>query len=101
MSTPQSRSVHRRDGNARRGARSRRIMLLLLLVCIVHIAACEREGRESRSAPLPETGPAKVLLSSLHPGTQAPPQADPRGAAYERNAYHINQGERLFRWFNC
>ena len=54
--------------------------LLLLLT------ACDRETRDYRGRPLPET---------------AAIAGDPRAAAYERNAYHIAQGARLYSWMNC
>lgn len=57
-------------------------MLLLAL------AACDREERQARGAPLPEGPP-------LAAGT------DPRAKDYENNAYHIAQGQRLYAWMNC
>ena len=54
--------------------------LLLLLT------ACDRETRDYRGRPLPET---------------AAFAGDPRADAYERNAYHIAQGARLYSWMNC
>lgn len=54
--------------------------LLLLL------SACDRETRDYRSRPLPET---------------AAIAGDPRGDSYERNAYHISQGQRTYVWMNC
>ncbi|HEX3895510.1 MAG TPA: c-type cytochrome [Rudaea sp.] len=75
--------------------------LLFILCVIVYLCACDREKREYRTAPLPENGPHAETLSALQPGASAPPASDPRGREYENNAYHINQGERLYRWFNC
>jgi cytochrome c oxidase cbb3-type subunit 3 len=57
-------------------------MLLLAL------AACDREERQSRGAPLPEGPP-------LAAGT------DPRAKDYENTAYHVAQGQRLYAWMNC
>jgi cytochrome c oxidase cbb3-type subunit III len=50
------------------------------------VAGCDRETRDYRGRPLPETGPI------AH---------DPRGASYEGNAFHIAQGGRLYAWMNC
>ena len=50
------------------------------------LAACDRETRDYRGRPLPETGPMA---------------GDPRGASYESNAFHISQGQRLYAWMNC
>jgi cytochrome c oxidase cbb3-type subunit 3 len=74
---------------------------LLILCCFVYLCACDREKREFRPAPLPESGPQALATSTLRPGDTPPPPQDPRGRNYEENAYHISQGERLYRWFNC
>src|SRR4051812_33684135 len=84
---------HSRSSRARNTA--------LLLFSFVYLAGCERERREYSTTPLPETGPAAVTQSELRPGAWSPPASDPRAHEYESNAYHINQGERMFRWFNC
>jgi cytochrome c oxidase cbb3-type subunit III len=74
---------------------------LCILCCVVYLCACDREKREYRAAPLPENGPAAESLSTLQPAGASPPASDPRGKEYEENAYHVSQGERLYRWFNC
>ena len=79
----------------------RRVPTIVLCCCLVCIGACDRERREYRAAPLPETGPSAVTQSTLQPGAWSPPASDPRAQEYEGNAYHINQGGRLYRWFNC
>jgi cytochrome c oxidase cbb3-type subunit 3 len=57
------------------------------LLLIATLAACDRETREARGTPLPESVPATT--------------SDPRAAQYEGNAYHISQGQRLYAWMNC
>ena len=57
------------------------------LTMLLGLSGCDRETRESRGEPLPETTPK---------GT-----ADPRAAEYEGSAYHIAQGQRLYAWMNC
>lgn len=52
------------------------------------LVGCDRETREARGKPLPETRPA-----SFRP--------DPRAAEYENNAFHISQGQKYFVWMNC
>jgi cytochrome c oxidase cbb3-type subunit 3 len=71
----------------------------LLAVCLLLVASCEREEREPRGTPVGESGPGAITLSGLYPGDPAPP--DPRRHEYESNAYHISQGQQLYRWFNC
>jgi len=62
---------------------------LLALLC-----ACDREERQARGKPLPETIPASASRAELRP-------LDPRAVAYERNASAIAQGQQLFTWMNC
>jgi cytochrome c oxidase cbb3-type subunit 3 len=61
---------------------------------------CERERREYHDAPSSTPQP-HPRLSTLQPGNMLTSPMDPVGVHFENNAYHINQGGRLFRWFNC
>lgn len=73
-----------------------------LLAMALLLVACEREERESRGRPLPESGPSDTLQPTLIAGEpDAMPASDPRAKAYEANAFHINEGQRLYQWFNC
>jgi cytochrome c oxidase cbb3-type subunit 3 len=65
------------------------------------LAACQRERRDVPPVPSAETGPQAVTVSDLYPGPVGPPPADPRGRAYEGNAFHISNGQRYYKWFNC
>ena len=58
------------------------------------LAACDREERQSRPKPFGETVPSAQL-----PAQSLRLQA--RANAYERSAYQISQGQRLFTWMNC
>ena len=73
-----------------------------LLLLLGAAGACDRETRESRGQPLPETGPPvapqQVAMRNAAP---VPTASDPRAAGYEGNAYHIAQGYRYFVWMNC
>ena len=55
-------------------------------LALLMLAGCDRETRDYRGRPLPETGPVAN---------------DPRGSSYEGNAFHIAQGQRLYGWMNC
>jgi cytochrome c oxidase cbb3-type subunit 3 len=70
------------------------------LLAIV-LAGCDREARESRGQPLPETLAATPETTTLYAGRPMPSPSDPRGVAYEKNAYHLSEGARLYRWMNC
>ena len=56
------------------------------LLMLTSLAGCDRETRDYRGRPLPET----AALAE-----------DPRAASYEGNAWHIAQGARLYSWMNC
>jgi len=73
---------------------------LFLLVTGLLGAGCNRETRAITNKP--ETGPGPVAVSALYPGGPPPkPAPDPREKEYEGNAFHISQGQKYFRWFNC
>ena len=63
---------------------------------------CGRERREYDIKGPPTTPSAEaVRISGLQPGTPQPAPSDPRGRHFEGNAYHVNQGQQLYKWFNC
>jgi len=69
----------------------------LLLLC-----GCDRERREYESRASDGAPARPVTLSHLSPGPRPAPALDPGVALqYEGNAYHIGEGQRLFKWFNC
>jgi len=73
---------------------------LLLAVAVLALAGgCDREAREYRSTQV--AAPTHPRLSSLQPGAAQANAADPVGRHYENNAWHITQGGRLYRWYNC
>ena len=76
--------------------RSRHVLLVLALLG----SGCQRESREYATAPV-QAPAASPRLSTLQPGTPQGNAPDPVGAHYANNAYHITQGGRLYRWFNC
>ncbi len=79
---------------------SRSDLALVLALCTLLASGCERERREYHSSPTSTTQP-HPRLSTLQPGNMLTSPMDPVGLHYEKNAYHINQGSRLYRWFNC
>jgi cytochrome c oxidase cbb3-type subunit 3 len=73
---------------------SRLIPALALLVT----AGCAREKREQ--APASAAGnPPVPLLSDISPGKALEPRAAMN--PYQGNAYGMNEGKRLYSWFNC
>jgi len=73
------------------------------LAALLALAAvgCERERREYASKGPPTTPPGAVRVGTLQPGTPLPTPSEPRGRHFEGNAYHVNQGQQLYKWFNC
>ena len=72
----------------------------LAIALVAMLPGCERERREYHSSPT-SAQQLHPRLSTLQPGELLTSPIDPVGLHYENNAYHINQGERLYRWFNC
>jgi cytochrome c oxidase cbb3-type subunit III len=70
----------------------------LLLLCA--LCACQREKRELRAAPATRESFLAIPNSELHAGG-AVPSTGSLSNPYEGNAWAVNEGERLFSWFNC
>jgi len=78
--------------------------LTVALVLAAALAGCYREKREFQSPP--QASPADpVKASELRPGDrpalQAGSKPTPDRSHLDENAYAVNQGKRLFRWYNC
>jgi cytochrome c oxidase cbb3-type subunit 3 len=71
----------------------------LITLSLALLAACEQEQQPMRESPLSRRAPAGMPMSDLQPGlpTKRPPIANP----YEGQVYAINEGRRLYAWFNC
>jgi len=78
--------------------------LTVALVLAAALAGCYREKREFQSPP--QASPADpVKASELRPGDrpalQPGSKPTPDRSHLDENAYAVNQGKRLFRWYNC
>lgn len=80
-------------------------LVLLLLLASLALASCEREERHFRAEEI-NTGPNEsAKRQSLNQpglalgGNVKPPAANV--SMYDDNAFDVNQGKRLFRWYNC
>lgn len=76
-----------------------RASALIVAAWLLFATGCERERREYHSAP--ETAERHPRLTPFQPGTPTTEAPGAIAAHYERNAFHIGQGGRLFRQFNC
>jgi len=72
--------------------------LLAAALLAATLAGCERERREYHSAPRGDN--PRPALTDFQPGGN-PLGISAVGAHYQANAYHINQGSRWYRAFNC
>jgi cytochrome c oxidase cbb3-type subunit 3 len=75
---------------------------MLLLVCgVLTLAACQREERDTRPDPTHGSGAQPVPVTTLAPGGERPQADSEKARQFEANAFHLNEGKRLFSWFNC
>ena len=71
-----------------------------VILCILALSACQREKRDIRPAPVrTAVFGAAARESSLEPGGGLPhlQPANP----YDKSAYAISEGQRLYNWYNC
>lgn len=76
---------------------------LLILFCAVFIVtyqlSCKREERGFRVEPPSANRINSKRLVELQPGGLTPNA--PVKNEYEENAYALNEGKRLYEWYNC
>jgi cytochrome c oxidase cbb3-type subunit 3 len=82
-----------------------RVELALLVSAVLALAGCEREERHFQ-AERQNTGPNEsALRQSLNqPGLPLTGHVKPPAeniSMYDDNAYAVNEGKRLYRWYNC
>ena len=71
-----------------------------VLLVMLALSACERERRGYHASPVQAPTP-HPRLSTLQPGLPQPTPVSALGRHYANNAFHVNQGGKWFRWFNC
>jgi cytochrome c oxidase cbb3-type subunit III len=69
------------------------------LILLVLLAACDREERDFQVAPQLSETRLPATMTDLYPGG-VPPVSQLK-APYDDNAWAINEGKRLYNWFNC
>ena len=79
--------------------------LLTAAMLLAQLGGCEREARRfetpSGNASL---SPTAQRSGSLQPGSSLSggvKEAASNDSPYEANAFAVNQGKRLYRWYNC
>jgi cytochrome c oxidase cbb3-type subunit 3 len=73
--------------------------ILLIVCCVLSIAACDREERQYRPKPPAALLSSTIRLGSIQPGV--PQEAGGTRNDAENNAYAVAEGQRLFRAYNC
>jgi len=84
---------------------TRSAFIVASLVIFAALAGCEREARRfttpagntTITATAARTSPNQPGVALTGGVTQAVKNASP----YEENAYAVNQGKRLYQWYNC
>jgi cytochrome c oxidase cbb3-type subunit 3 len=75
---------------------------LLVVLAGLPLAACEREDRAYRPRNVANETEMKISLVPLSPGPSGPvEEKNEKNKEFEQNAYHLNQGKKLYGWFNC
>jgi cytochrome c oxidase cbb3-type subunit 3 len=81
----------------------RRLALVIFLALLA--SGCEREARRfdvQAKNQTPTEGTPRLSTNqpalAVQGGVRAPLRSD---SPYDENAYAVNQGKRLYRWFNC
>jgi cytochrome c oxidase cbb3-type subunit III len=74
---------------------------IISIVALTALAACKREIRSLRTDP-----PVADALNHVEPMSDRIGGAVPRVVSalddpYQNNAWELNQGKRLYTWFNC
>jgi cytochrome c oxidase cbb3-type subunit 3 len=83
-------------------SRCRRAEALCALALLACAGGCDREKREYATPDAPPAPRADtVRTGELQPGAPLAAADDARGRHFEGNAYHDNQGQQLYKWFNC
>jgi cytochrome c oxidase cbb3-type subunit 3 len=70
-----------------------------IISAIISLASCKREERAFRVEPPSASRINSKRLTDFEPGGHVPYQ--PVKNEYEENAAALNDGKRLFEWFNC
>lgn len=84
---------------------SMRAVMLFIMMATTLVGGCEREARRFTS-PVDNARPSPdgAREGSLQPGqalTGGVRTAAVNESPYENNAFAVNQGKRLYRWYNC
>jgi cytochrome c oxidase cbb3-type subunit 3 len=72
---------------------------LCVVPLVALLPACEREARRYQELPAASNRETAVRISQLEPGAPHPPSEVE--SPYQRNAWGMGEGKRLYAAFNC
>ena len=79
-----------------------RLVLAALIAAAGLLAACEREDRVFRSEPIVSDIREEISIAGNAPGPGGPIERKTGlRSQYEKVAFQVSQGKKLFSWFNC
>lgn len=70
-----------------------------LVLAMLPFAGCQREARQFEALPAAASRETTVRLTPLQPGT--PQQEAPVTSPYQKDAWGISEGKRLYSAYNC
>lgn len=79
----------------------RRVTILLVSGLAAALAGCQREERSLRLDPPVAEALDKIALMPNGISGAPPNVYFALGQPYEKNAYNLSQGKRLYSWFGC
>lgn len=71
------------------------------LFVLLALSACKREQRDLRTDPAVQAALDGIRIMPVGVSGVPPRVIAVQGDPYETNAYQLNQGKRLYDWFNC
>ena len=74
-----------------------RFLSVVAIALTAGAVGCDRERREYRPSASETAAPSGLMVGELHAGVSLPPSAN----RYEKSAYAVLEGRRLYSWFNC
>jgi cytochrome c oxidase cbb3-type subunit 3 len=76
------------------------MMRFSTLLLLILLAGCHRESRETEPNVPFHQGDLATTTTVMAGGTR-PASPDPRIDRYEKSAWHVSEGQRLYHQFNC
>jgi cytochrome c oxidase cbb3-type subunit 3 len=72
-----------------------------MMLASTALMSCQREARETQEAPLPFSQQKFASTTTVMAGGGAAGAPDAKVAHYEKNAWHVSEGQRLYEEYNC